>query len=100
MKKGGASLKLTLERPPKRLDLDRPGEIGGPIMCGGVRVNPGDVVVADEDGIVVVPRARAEMGLKNGRAKTARDAPESLPESERKHRARVENTPRAHGYLG
>jgi 4-hydroxy-4-methyl-2-oxoglutarate aldolase len=79
---------------------DGPGEIGGPITCGGVRVNPGDVVVADEEGIVVVARARAETVLKNARAKAARDAAESLPEWERKHRARVENTLRAHGYLG
>ena len=43
---------------------DGPGEIGGPITCGGVRVDPGDVVVADEDGIVVVARARAETVLK------------------------------------
>jgi regulator of RNase E activity RraA len=79
---------------------DGPGEIGGPITCGAVRVNPGDVVVADENGIVVVPRTRAETVLRNARARAARDATESLPEWERKHRARVENTLRAHGYLG
>ena len=50
---------------------DGPGEIGGPITCGGVRVNPGDVVVADEEGIVVVPRTRAETVLKNARARAA-----------------------------
>lgn len=37
-----------------------PGEIGGVIHCGGVEVTPGDIVVADEDGIVVVPLERAE----------------------------------------
>ena len=34
-----------------------PGEINHPIACGGVVVNPGDVVVADQTGIVVVPQA-------------------------------------------
>lgn len=34
-----------------------PGEINYAIACGGVVVNPGDVVVADETGIVVVPQA-------------------------------------------
>lgn len=38
---------------------DGPGEINVPIACGGVVVNPGDIVVADEDGIVVVPRRLA-----------------------------------------
>jgi RraA family protein len=33
-----------------------PGEINYPISCGGVVVNPGDLVVADGAGIVVVPR--------------------------------------------
>jgi regulator of RNase E activity RraA len=33
-----------------------PGEINYPITCGGVVVNPGDLVVADGAGVVVVPR--------------------------------------------
>ena len=31
------------------------GSIAGPIACGGVTVHPGDLIVADEEGIVVVP---------------------------------------------
>ncbi len=34
-----------------------PGEINYPISCGGVVINPGDVIVADAAGIVAVPRA-------------------------------------------
>jgi regulator of RNase E activity RraA len=37
-----------------------PGEINYPICCGGVVVNPGDVVVADAFGVVLIPRDNAE----------------------------------------
>lgn len=36
------------------------GEVNLPIACGGVVVNPGDIVVGDEDGVVVVRQAEAE----------------------------------------
>jgi regulator of RNase E activity RraA len=35
-----------------------------PVQCGGVTVAPGDIIVAGEDGIVVVPSARAAEVLK------------------------------------
>jgi regulator of RNase E activity RraA len=35
-----------------------------PVMCAGVRVNAGDIVTADEDGVAVVPKARAAAVLK------------------------------------
>jgi 4-hydroxy-4-methyl-2-oxoglutarate aldolase len=42
-----------------------PGSVGLPIVCGGVAIASGDVVVGDRDGVVVVPRARIDETLKN-----------------------------------
>jgi 4-hydroxy-4-methyl-2-oxoglutarate aldolase len=44
---------------PNGCDKNGPGEIGTVIACGGVAIRPGDVVVADEDGVTVVPLADA-----------------------------------------
>ena len=35
-----------------------PGKVGLPVVCGGVAVEPGDIVLGDRDGVVVIPQAR------------------------------------------
>nr|WSZ99638.1 RraA family protein [Streptomyces sp. NBC_00857] len=40
-----------------------PGSIGEPVAIGGVVVNPGDIVAADHDGVIVIPPHRADEAL-------------------------------------
>lgn len=56
---------------PKGPYKDGPGEINVPICCGGVVVNPGDILVGDSDGIVVIPVQFAEEMLAKGKKKLA-----------------------------
>ena len=46
---------------------DGPGEINVPIVCGNVLVNPGDIILGDKDGVVVIPRQDAAMILEEAK---------------------------------
>ncbi|HET9238510.1 MAG TPA: RraA family protein [Oligoflexus sp.] len=70
------------------------------VRCGGVEVAPGDMVVADEEGVVVIPADRCDEILQKAVAKAAKDAAESLDDWEKNHRARIEDILRRKGFFG
>jgi 4-hydroxy-4-methyl-2-oxoglutarate aldolase len=69
-----------------------------PVQCGGVTVAAGDVVVADEEGIVVVPVARREQVLGEAQAKAALEAGQSLEVWATSHRSRIDSILARHGF--
>ncbi len=54
---------------PKGPYKDGPGEINVPVSCGGMVVNPGDIVVGDGDGIVIISPKDAPVILEKAKAK-------------------------------
>jgi RraA family protein len=58
-----------------------PGEINFPVVCGGVVVNPGDIIVGDADGVVVINPRDAHGVLEKASAKS-RDEQQTLQDIE------------------
>src|SRR5438046_118273 len=74
-----------------------PGLLDVPVVCGGVTVAPGDVVVADEEGIVVLPKAHAEAILAQALQRADKDAKTTLADWEKAHKTRIDELPRRLG---
>lgn len=51
-----------------------PGRIGVPVAIGGVVISPGDIVVADSDGVIAIPQHRAQEALASADAIVALEA--------------------------
>ncbi len=55
------------------VSLGEAGEIGGPIRCGGVRVRTGDLVLADENGVLFIAPRKVQNMLDTAEAREARE---------------------------
>jgi 4-hydroxy-4-methyl-2-oxoglutarate aldolase len=69
-----------------------------PVRCGGVIVRAGDIVVADDDGVLVVPAERQEQVLRDGRGRAEAEAAQTLDRWEAEHHARIEKILAEHGF--
>src|SRR5215471_728145 len=52
---------------------DTPGWVNVPVVCAGAPISPGDVIVADQDGVVVVPRESTDEVVKASQARIAKE---------------------------
>ena len=75
------------------------GTLNKPIICGGVEVHPGDIVVADEEGIAVIPAAEQEAVYQVAHARSVKEDSETLAQWSAQHRAKVEEILRAKGFV-
>jgi RraA family protein len=71
---------------------DGPGELNIPISCGGVSVHPGDLVMGDEDGVIVVPREKIEDALAKAEKKLGYEEKrlETIAEYEKKRQQGID----------
>jgi regulator of RNase E activity RraA len=74
--------------------------LNGTVRCGGVQVSPGDMIVADEEGIVAVAVPTIGTILASAQARAARDAELTLDQWEAAHRARIDEILRKKGFTG
>lgn len=74
------------------------GTLNQPVTCGGVVVYPGDIVVADEEGIAVIPAAQQTTLWALAQQCTQRDEAQSLAAWQANHQAKIEQTLQALGF--
>ena len=74
-----------------------PGLINVAVVCGGVTVAPGDVLIADEEGIVVLPKAQAADMLAKAQARAKKEEETTLEQWVKNHKERIDEAVRTLG---
>lgn len=77
-----------------------PGTLQSTIVCGGVQVDAGDIVVADEEGIAVIPLAQKESVWEIATRRAEKDEARSLEDWQLEHQAKVEKKLKEIGLAG
>ncbi|WP_299084725.1 RraA family protein [uncultured Paraglaciecola sp.] len=70
------------------------------IECGGVTISGGDFIVADEDGIAVIPKDKLQEVYDLAKARTDKDAAMNLSEWQAQHSKKIESKLQELGYSG
>jgi regulator of RNase E activity RraA len=65
-------------------------ELGKPIICGGVKVNSGDIIVADIEGIVSIPQDKASDVYQKAKAKCDAENEMSLAQWKNNHQMKIQ----------
>ena len=65
------------------------GSLNIPINCGGVNISPRDIIVADEEGIAVIPAKREDEVYRKAKSRAEKDAMISLDDWETAHRTKI-----------
>lgn len=69
-----------------------------PVNCGGVVVNAGDIIIADEEGVAVVPDQEAESVYAIAKQRAEKDAAQSIEQWQVEHKTKVEKALAASGF--
>ncbi|MFT4655514.1 MAG: 4-hydroxy-4-methyl-2-oxoglutarate aldolase [Kangiellaceae bacterium] len=62
-----------------------------PVLCGGVKVYTGDIVVADNDGVAIIPKSQARESLATAINRRDTDAKQTLAQWQSKHEQNVQD---------
>ncbi len=65
--------------------------VNTPIVAGGINVNPGDIIVADEEGIAVIPKDKAEEIYQESKVKADKEAAMSFEEWAQRHKTNIDS---------
>lgn len=93
----GAIGAFALGHTPHGPRKNGPGEVNKPIVCAGLRVNPGDIVLGDADGVIAIPRAEASALAPKIEAAIARERQAGELSRGGGDPARIDNLLRANG---